>query len=96
MNSIVLYLLFSPLSSMMHMTDWLPTLLDAAGPRLQNGGVDNSNIDNSVLSRFHGDLLPLNHVDGVSQWDMIRHGWPSNREEFVYAMNELTGRAAIR
>lgn len=35
-------------------------------------------------------------IDGVIQWDMLRFGAPSNRTNFVYNINQITGSAALR
>lgn len=64
---------------MLHMVDWLPTLLEAAG--VSQG-------------QLHG--LGVRGIDGVSQWPMISRGAESSRQEFVYAINEVSNRAAIR
>ncbi len=35
-------------------------------------------------------------IDGISQWQALNHNLPSKRTEFVYAINEITGKSAIR
>lgn len=35
-------------------------------------------------------------IDGVNQWLTISKEHPSRRKEFVYGLNQLTGKAAIR
>ncbi|ELT92899.1 hypothetical protein CAPTEDRAFT_165852 [Capitella teleta] len=39
---------------------------------------------------------PEKDVDGVDQWQMLSQRQPSRRKEFVYGINSITGRAAIR
>ncbi|KAK6191760.1 hypothetical protein SNE40_003362 [Patella caerulea] len=39
---------------------------------------------------------PEKGVDGISQWDMLRTGSPSKRNEFIYNIDEINKNAAIR
>jgi len=43
-----------------------------------------------------GDDVSDVMMDGKTQWDSIRNGQPSNRTEFIYDLNSITGQAAIR
>ena len=40
--------------------------------------------------------MPDSNIDGIDQWDTIKNNAPGKRDEFVYAINELNGRGAIR
>jgi len=60
-------------SELMHITDWYPTLLAAAGY-----------------------TLPVEGLDGVNQWDVIKNGGNSSRTEMVYNMKMLPPQGAIR
>ena len=35
-------------------------------------------------------------MDGINQWRTISRRAPPRRKEFIYGMNEISGRAAIR
>lgn len=59
-------------NEMVHITDWFPTLLSAAGGRT---------------------YAP---IDGMDQYDSLITGGPSPRREFIYNLNEINGRAALR
>ncbi len=36
------------------------------------------------------------HLDGINQWEALSRGTPSPRHEFIYGINQRTGKAAIR
>ena len=73
-------LLYFSLLSLIHMVDWFPTILEAVGIRQRD------------VRR-----LRLPKLDGISQWKMINGVTSAQlRHEFVYAINDVTGRAAIR
>ncbi|KAK2158175.1 hypothetical protein LSH36_175g04045 [Paralvinella palmiformis] len=39
---------------------------------------------------------PVSGIDGVNQWETLSNNLPSKRTEFVYSINQISGRAAIR
>ena len=73
-------------NEMIHVVDWLPTLLSAVkeglGPK-----------ERKVLEKFK-----LGGIDGVNQWHPLKNNGPSNRKEFLYNIDPLfcdDGRANI-
>jgi hypothetical protein len=67
---------------MMHIADWLPTLL---------GLVDRSGVTAaSTLSVDEKALPALENLDGIDMWEAIVHGSESPREDVVLVMDEFT------
>ena len=69
--------------SMIHVTDWLPTLCEAAGCSRQEGGG----------GALRGATKPL---DGVSAWGAISRGEVGTRTEFLISLIEVSGAPALR
>ena len=57
---------------MIHVVDWLPTLLTAVKDELKS-------LDRKVVDSF-----TLKGIDGMDQWNMLTNDVPSNRREFIY------------
>ena len=50
----------------------------------------------TTINKLHFALFPVSGIDGVDQWETISNNLPSKRTEFVYSINQVSGRAAIR
>ncbi|XP_076441945.1 arylsulfatase B-like [Babylonia areolata] len=58
---------------LVHIVDWYPTLVEAAGG---------------------GSSVP--HIDGISQWKNLKTGGRGPRTEFLYNMDDVKNRSALR
>lgn len=50
----------------------------------------------TIIAAAGGKPDAESDIDGMVQWDMLRLGLPSNRTQFVYNINRITGSAALR
>ena len=64
----------------MHVSDWLPTLLEAVRPSL------------SGLSRQKLDNFDLGNIDGVSQWPTFWYPSQNPRTKLLYNIDPCSGK----
>ena len=62
---------------LIHVVDWVPTLLSAVKDTLAQ---DNKELVNKFLAK---------HRDGIDQWEVIKNHSPSKRTEFLYNIDPL-------
>ena len=62
---------------MIHVVDWLPTLLSAVKDSLPK---EDKEFVEKVL---------LEQTDGIDQWSMLMNGEPSKRTEFLYNIDPI-------
>jgi arylsulfatase A-like enzyme len=85
------------MSNLMDISDWLPTLFEAAGQSRRCTRQFAWLITFSFLfSNSGGDVATLKGLDGVSHWNTVLYDKPSARNHVLHNIDDQLGYAAIR